>query len=362
MNGSSTQQRHRCSPLGFTLVELLVVIAIIGVLVALLLPAIQAAREAARRTQCSNNMRQYGLALQNYHSARNEFPTGVVRKDRKGRDATKATNIESLESGNQTWIAQLLQYMEESTIYDRIDWNDFPGDNPSGITDEAGSTGADPGLANAPIISIPLKVSICPSDNAVDRTGLVFAPTNYVANNGTIALGQAWRTRREIFSSLTTGNRIIGPNGLFMYTKHVKLRAVTDGTSNTLAVSECLVGEPWVRRLGTNATSSALRMLRGDSPDIKENKDAGPRGYSWYFGRRAQAWAFTGLVPPNDPRSANSEPEMNTHDGFFAARSRHPGAVNAGMADGSVRLVSDDIDPVVWFAQATIAGEEVVSN
>jgi len=332
----------------FTLVELLVVIAIIGVLVALLLPAVQAAREAARRSQCSNNMRQYGLALQNYHSARNEFPPGARRVDQEGNVARGAGNgsVDGHLSGCQSWIAHLLQYTEESNVYDQIDWDDYPG------------TGGPPAVAvgpiNLPVAGTRLSVATCPSDVVDERDELDFAPTNYVACNGRNGQALPWR------NGITINGIRDRPDGLFMNANSRSIREVTDGTSNTLAISECLVGEPFSYRQA-GSEGYATQVLLGVRPPITENKDSYPRGFSWYFAVRIASWGFTGRIPPNDPRSANHEPEIYTYFGFYGARSRHPGIVNASMADGSVRTVSDSVDLVVWQNQSTVAGGEVAN-
>jgi len=324
-----------------------VVIAIIGVLVALLLPAVQAAREAARRTQCINNMKQYGLALQNYHSAHNEFPSGSRCKDSDGKDITRRSRSKIHLTGNQSWIAQLLQYMEESAVFNQIDFDEYPASTPH-LTMNDGFAG-NPGANNGEVARIALSASVCPSDNGseADRAGREFAPSNYVACNGTTGQGHTWRQ----------GNRGL-PDGLFKFISPTKMEQITDGTSNTLAISECLVGEPGVIRTSGNAGLSD-KILGGAITGNTENLGGAPRGFSWFFARSLQNWSFTGLIEPNDPRSANSEPEIYTGWGFFAARSRHPGTVNVSMADGSVRTVSDDIEREVWFAQATISGGEV---
>jgi len=351
MNRSRIQQYGKkisfgVSKTGFTLVELLVVIAIIGVLVALLLPAVQAAREAARRANCISNMKQYGLALHNHYSAHNEFPSGSRQKDADGNDLVEGGGLPTHLAGNESWIVQLLQYMEESAIYDQIDFSNVPF--PANHDGAGGSLGT-----NFEIGRNPLSVSRCPSNNNNDRFDLEIAPTNYVVCNGTRGIARAWAENEDHLN-------VNGPpDGLFLYISKRGIREITDGTSNTLAVSECLVGEPWVQRTGGN-DGRAKAILVGAVPPINENKAGSPRGASWFLARSMQNWSFTTLIPPNDPLSKNHEPEINTFKGFFAARSAHPGIVNAGMADGSVRTVSDDIDLLVWQAMSTIDGGEVV--
>lgn len=349
------QRAIDCSPRfergnAFTLVELLVVIAIVGVLVALLLPAIQAAREAARRSQCTSNMKQYALALHNFHSAHNEFPEGVRRIDENGNPETERTVRDGHLGPNQSWIALTLQYMEESAVYDRIDWDEWPPNNPASNIDtgDAGGLGAN----NAPIAVTPLKVTRCPSDLGTERYTWDVAPTNYVGCKGNLGITWQWQTER-------VNGQDIGPDGLFLQGKRRSLREVTDGTSNTLAVSECMVGEPWVQRANIG---TSLKVMAGVDPPITENSGAGPRGASWFIGTRTQCWSFSGRILPNDPLTANHEPEIFTHRGYFAARSRHPAVVNAAMADGSVHVVSDDVDTLVWNAQASIAGGEAASG
>ena len=330
---------------GFTLVELLVVIAIIGILVALLLPAVQAAREAARRMQCSNNLRQFGLALQNHHGAKQFFPASFLNYDRNewlNNNKRVLLREGEYQPGkpyltNHSWIVQLLPYIEEQTTHDRIDFdspaNDFTPDN-----------------VNMEIRAIPLNVARCPSDSSTEWPGGEgFAPTNYVGCYG--------NTGCAISSGCENSDD--GSTGFMHISSYTAIRRITDGTSSTIGLSECLVNRPWVRRV-TQGNLNAV--LTGTSPDIDQNLTGwGGRGASWFWAFRNHSHGFTTFTPPNDSLTSNHEPEVLTMHGYFAARSDHPGGVHGSMLDGSIRFVNNDIDILAWRAMGSMAGGEVIS-
>ena len=221
---------------GFTLVELLVVIAIIGILVALLLPAVQAAREAARRMQCSNNLHQLGIALHNYLDTHREtFPM-----NRTGRTA-------------QNWsaLSMISPYVEQANLYDRLDFSGYPYTVTigTGVTYDAGP--------NQAVAKIVVPVFLCPSDpgGVISPDGL--APTNYLFN-----VGSGLVNNGSISVNTTTGQ---GPDGIAYQASSVRLADLTDGTSNTVAIGESTKG------LGTDlapfktsesSTSGAVRSFR----------------------------------------------------------------------------------------------------
>ena len=329
---------------GFTLVELLVVIAIIGVLVALLLPAVQAAREAARRMQCSNNLRQYGLALQNHHGARKVFPASFLAYKKDEFPERKILVVgDEYQSGqpyasNHSWIVQLLPYLEQQALHSQIDF-DVPANDFT------------PGNINMELRSLPLALTRCPSDTDAEWPGGEgFAPTNYVSCYGNSGC------------AISTGcaNDDDKSNGFMFIASQTSIRQVTDGTSSTAAVSECLVGRPWVRIV---SSGNLDQVLAGTSPPIDQNTTGwGGRGASWFWGFRNHTLGFTTFMPPNDPLTSNHEPEVKTMHGYFAARSNHPGGVHSAMLDGSVRFVNDSIDILAWRAMGSIEGGEVVTE
>jgi prepilin-type N-terminal cleavage/methylation domain-containing protein/prepilin-type processing-associated H-X9-DG protein len=313
----------------FTLVELLVVIAIVGVLVALLLPAVQAAREAARRVQCSNQMRQVGLSLLAHHDARGALPAASIRGAVAGDSRWEGVNI--------SWIAALLPYLEQTPLADRIDWN---------------VRATEP--ANRVVRDTTLPVVLCPSDDA-QRVSPTYAPTNLVAcyGNSTHA-SPTYVGSAHAAAFVPTLPR---PDGAFYIDSRVRLRHIVDGTTHTLLVSECLVGRPGIDDLGSGSLVPCLSATTNTSAGTIFD-----RGTSWFYSVRNQAWGFSTRLVPNDPVGRERECMVGSAVGVFAARSTHSRGVNAAMADGSVQFVAGDIAPAVWSAAGTIAGGEVAAG
>lgn len=208
MTDMFASHRRRCASrrAGFTLIELLVVIAIIGVLVALLLPAVQQAREAARRAQCKNNLKQVGLALHNYHDVANRFPPESIWAFTPIGSTTK-------QPRNYSWIVMLLPYVDQAPLYNSINFS-LPI---WGQVDTTGQT----------IVSRQLPVLTCPSD-----PGLGSAPQGMGWTNYSGAEGYDWWPR---------GNDSLG--GMFTLNYSTMMSQIVDGTSNTIAVGEtCTAG------------------------------------------------------------------------------------------------------------------------
>jgi len=331
---------HRRS--GFTLVELLVVIAIIGVLVGLLLPAVQSAREAARRSSCTNNLKQIGLAVQNSHDTRNKFPEGRVRTEAKNTAAPWNTE-------NISWMARILPYMEEGALYDAIDFEQSPGW----------------GGVNAAVMKNKVAPFRCPSDGGQGKVAWV-APngakvrggvpdinrfgqgqTNYVANAGdSFQLGTRARdnlSRGVVFSHRYRQSEPAGPG-------KVDMASCTDGTSKTIWASEVVIGHPF---LATNSSLRTFASLTNASPTNNGCPTSGTPatngrqqiGASWFEGYFAQHIAFSTMMTPN---SRLFDCTANSNDLAVASRSKHPGLVQCVAVDGSVHSVQDSIDWAVW--------------
>jgi prepilin-type N-terminal cleavage/methylation domain-containing protein len=320
---------------GFTLVELLVVIAIIGVLVAMLLPAVQAAREAARRSSCGNNLKQLGLALHNYHDIHKGLPFIRVRTNSSPPDAWNTNNI--------NWLARILNQMEQGPLYERIDWTLWPGNS----------------HANHAVVRQTLIESYrCPSDpgkgnfpwtdpTGVKRTGpqptIGDAPTNYVACIGHDSQIQTrpnsargWAAEGQYRSATDKG----GNTGLVDF---------LDGTSNTLAISECLIGFPQINANSSfnTAPDSVTATNNGcpTTPIAGTGASGACRGGTWFRGYESETMAFTTLMTPN---SKLWDCGSNSNDTLFAARSAHRGGVQVTLGDASTRFVADSVDWNVW--------------
>jgi prepilin-type N-terminal cleavage/methylation domain-containing protein/prepilin-type processing-associated H-X9-DG protein len=325
---------------GFTLVELLVVIAIIGILVALLLPAVQAARESARRATCNNNLKQLGIAIHHYHDAMLRFP-GV-------RDTYPMAFSAH---------AHLLPYCEQLPVYQLIDF-----------TGLRGATSTYKGY-NAAAAQVTIPIFNCPSDvgsvqgGAGASPGVVFGGTNYVTCTGTGASK----------SGVINGD-YLSADGVFVLTSAtgqgpIRMANILDGLSSTACFSEATYGN------GSASLSPAPNPLPKFAPmtlAIDINGSAMDPGTcaatSTYTGQRGDRWinggylstAYNHYLIPNSPmfdclNSANNY-------GLKGARSWHPAGVNLLLCDGSVRFVSESINQVMWVYVATRAGRETAND
>ncbi|UUO08152.1 DUF1559 domain-containing protein [Blastopirellula sp. J2-11] len=297
---------------GFTLVELLVVIAIIGVLIALLLPAVQQAREAARRMQCTNHLKQFGLALHNYHDT---FLTMPYRQG--GTDAS--TVVDANPPRRFSAYVALLPFMEQDNLYQAAMTN----------TQYVWNTSFAPWQAKSQVDGF-----LCPSDSII---GSEFGEINYSLSMGDCVGSD--------YSVSGTDVKPLGVRGIFGMELHVKFRDVTDGLSNTIAMSE-FIKPPADNQIGravsndsTNPINCQARLVNGmytaSSSLIDQNRCS---GYRWPDGRPGYC-ALTTILPPN---SATCSSQLN--GGLYTASSRHPGGVEALFVDGSVHFISQTID------------------
>jgi prepilin-type N-terminal cleavage/methylation domain-containing protein/prepilin-type processing-associated H-X9-DG protein len=325
--------RHR-QHAAFTLIELLVVIAIIGILIGLLIPAVQKVREAANRVQCQNNLKQIGLALHNHHNSRNRFPAGSINKQDWAWSAPRIT-----------YMIFLYPYMDQDAAYNRWD--------PNIVEASGGDGGVIPWCGSANSVgpdaptSVVVKILLCPSDGWG-------GPTSTNRPSTGITLG-TWNNCNYLgfFGDKNYGAGLPGAiphnkKAAFGFNYGARLGDITDGTSNTMVFGEYLTGlsqedapfdfrgVPWIdfpgcSQLYTQSTPNS------SSPDLFH-----PGKYCY---DRPEL---------NLPCAASTADQTTA-----AARSRHPGGVNVLLADGSVHFINQGINLDTWQALGSISGGEV---
>ncbi len=336
---------------GFTLIELVVVIAIVAILIGLLLPAVQSAREASRRAQCSNNLKQIGLALHNYHSAHNCFPPGSTLNPDISPTHFDATN-------GWSSLAMVLGMMDQTPLYNacNFDWGVISDPlGPPPICYQVNSTA----------FFTKVAAFLCPSDPYAGQQNF----NNYHACIGTTTFDGPGSTP--------------GSDGMFAYLVPYSIASCVDGTANTIAFGEALTGPPtlWYKPgisvmnvVGVpNAAHqlSAYMDLASVQAALKACDQAWFDGAATLYNKHGQTWAkgaqgytmFNAIAAPGLKRhiwSSCSDADVG-HSLFDTANSYHPGGAYMLFADGSVRFIRETIARSTYWGLATRASGEVIS-
>lgn len=375
------------SPRGFTLVELLVVIAIIGVLVALLLPAVQAAREAARRSSCSNNLKQLGLALHNFHDTYGRFPAALINSGRcnvgggtncwnykgpevdlqaiYGRGGT--SDPSNYRVMNHTGFVALLPFMEQKPLFDKYNYlNVANGSNPYGQT-----PGPDPtGNTNRIVASTPLKIYTCPSDQTP-------APVMITTN----AAGDFYeRGVNGTFPGVARGNYLFSTGYYTDYDRDYTVSAIwakgafgnngaagmnmVDGTSNTLAMGEATQEGHTSTSYGPYPLGGVHTSVHGRILHCTKNNADCANGFVASGGTTlVNAMNYSAINGKNGLLVNGWTDYRATQTYAWQFGSRHPGGAQFVMCDGSVRFLANTIDYLrVLMPLSTPEGGEVAAS
>jgi prepilin-type processing-associated H-X9-DG protein len=342
---------------GFTLIELFVIIAIIAVLIALLLPAVQAAREAVRRTQCSNNLEQIGLAALSYESTNGTFPASNII-------AGLGTTV--VWKSNWSSLSRILAWLEQGSAYNAVNF-----------------TQKDSNAVNTTVCGLLIQTFVCPGDpqtltQAFNDRGTVFVRSNYGSCNGDWYVfsfpgaGPNWAGMPSRCAFTVNGARQIadfsdGPDTLlYAEVKTFQPRLKCAGLSFNSPFGEPAPNAPVPADYSSSDCSFATKMHTHWS-----NGGVYHTGFttSWPPNKKT-FYAYSGtppVIPAIGPGNIDTDiTSVNENDGgpsfaAFTARSYHPNGVNVLLGDGSARFVTSTIDGMVWRALGTVGGGEIVS-
>jgi prepilin-type N-terminal cleavage/methylation domain-containing protein/prepilin-type processing-associated H-X9-DG protein len=321
----------------FTLVELLVVITIIGILIALLLPAVQAAREAARRLHCCNNMRQVGMALHNYHSAHSVFPPAIIDSGAAFWPGygSRPSGYPARALNTSGWVI-LLPYLEQQGLHDMYDFKQASCSIAYNGTTVAGNP-----LVNRPVVTMTLALFRCPSD---DEPTLVSGGSDGVNDAATGNYTFAWGSYHDYYGNYSSyGASLV--QGMFGNNGAARLDDVKDGTTQSIAVGESIQRTCWgydsfwavgragaIGHVASPTLFSDATWVRGTQLNMTVNESG-----SGTSCRDINSSACGGKC---------GGPELPYNHWVFS--SRHPGGANFTMGDGSVMFINNEINPVTW--------------
>ncbi len=338
----------------FTLVELLVVIAIIGILIGMLLPAVQSVREASRRTVCANNVRQISLAAHNFESAMMEFPVNQVGPGLPNGEG-------GFESGYYSWLVPLLPFLEQQNLQRSFDLTVNNGDG-----DGYKVSSSHP---NAFAVNQLVPTFLCPSEQPNLQNDVLLgsanpAPGSYAGNAGWPPLATGFDGERETPGPFNGIISLENPSiEVSWHGKAVGFGAITDGSSNTALVSERLIQQgnsaDAVRASDKRLVSHCILVREESLPEINSQItqthvhvfESAHIGRSWSSGWPLVAPTYMHVQTPNGFTGHYADDSVETQGHFMVSpSSNHPGGVNVGFADGSVRYVSNSVSPTVWWA------------
>jgi prepilin-type N-terminal cleavage/methylation domain-containing protein len=375
---SQCYRRRRAS--GFTLVELLVVIAIIGILIALLLPAVQAARESARRIQCTNKVKQIALACHNHLSQHGSFPPGVPSATGRSGDMERmcisgGTQVGAIFQG-PIWSVAILGFIEEPALYqDMINCMNSTSDGFNACDDcEHGAFGS-LGEVTPSMYKCPSAESMKASSSSMrGKIALeLLSKGNYAACFGS---EKYYSFMKPTLAGAFGPVAIKRPHEVIQSQNHpsgagpwkiassqgTRVKDISDGTSNTLFISEVVAWNSTedVRGVWTNQSAGAAAFVAWTPPNAQGMVNDPLTGTA--FPAQDFLAACDARIPTDDPLYCGTQPSNSDWCNLYAAaRSHHPGGVVAAMADASVRFVSNSINLRTWRALASRSGDEPIS-